>query len=132
MLTTWIVSDLTAIVRTGCIISHKLLVCKMDEHAKQIYSNVLSHTGELTVETFLEKVKGKASLLPLLPLTAGGNEPAAVDIMIEELIAAEKTDLLWIGYVLAAKVFDQNDLQWLKRRFALMNDFLRDSPVYQE
>jgi hypothetical protein len=52
--------------------------------------------------------------------------------MIEELIAAEKTDLLWIGYVLAAKVFDHDDLQWLKRRFALMNDFLWDSPVYQE
>ncbi len=70
--------------------------------------------------------------LPLLPLTEGGDDPAAVDIMIEELIAAQKTDLLWIGYVMAGKVFAEEELPWLKRRFAVLNDFLWDSPVYQE
>jgi flagellar biosynthesis/type III secretory pathway protein FliH len=52
--------------------------------------------------------------------------------MINGLIEAKKTDLLWTGYALAAKVFDKNDLPWLKRRFAKMSDFLSDSPVYQE
>lgn len=90
--------------------------------------------GEITVPEFLEKMKNKASFLPLLPLTDGGGEPEAIDIMIEGIIAANKTDLLWIGYALAAKVFndDKKDLKWLKRRFVLMNDFLWDSPVYQE
>lgn len=43
--------------------------------------------------------------------------------MIEELIAAKKTDLLCIGYALAAKVFDDEDLPWLKRRFAMLSDY---------
>lgn len=87
---------------------------------------------EMTVEEFVAQARDKPSLLPLLPLAEGGDEPAAVDIMIEELIAAKKTDLLWIGYALAAKVFDDEDLPWLKRRFAMLSDFLWDSPVYQE
>ncbi len=96
------------------------------------FNYVCIDLNDIGVEEFLEKAKGKPSLLPLLLLTNGGNEPETVDIMIKELIAARKTDLLWIGYSLAAKVFDKDDLQWLRRRFALMNDFLWDSPVYQE
>lgn len=87
--------------------------------------------GETSVEELL--AKGLPGLLPLLPLTDGGNQHEAIDIMIERLIEANKTDLLWVGYVLAAKVFSNDkDLQWLKGRFALMNDFLADSPIYQE
>ena len=36
---------------------------------------------------------------------------------------------LWIGYALASKVL-KNDLKWLKRRFAMLEDILRDTPVY--
>jgi predicted transposase YdaD len=87
--------------------------------------------GEITVEELL--AMDLPGLLPLLPLTDGGNRHEAVDIMIERLLAADKTDLLWVGYTLAAKVFSNDkDLQWLKGRFALMNDFLWDSPIYQE
>jgi hypothetical protein len=51
--------------------------------------------------------------------------------MIDGLVAAEQTESLWIGYALAAKVM-KHDLSWLRRRFAVFSDFLRDSPVYQE
>ena len=51
--------------------------------------------------------------------------------MIDGLVAAEQTESLWIGYALAAKVM-KHDLSWLRRRFSVLSDFLRDSPVYQE
>jgi predicted transposase YdaD len=47
------------------------------------------------------------------------------------LVSAEKTESLWIGYALASKVL-KDDLKWLKRRFAMLEDILRDTPVYQE
>ncbi len=96
------------------------------------FNYALIDLSEMTFEEFLAKAGDKTGLLPLIPLTEGGNQPAAVDIMINGLIEAKKTDLLWTGYALAAKVFDKNDLPWLKRRFAKMSDFLSDSPVYQE
>ena len=51
--------------------------------------------------------------------------------MITGLISAKKTESLWIGYALASKVL-KDDLKWLKRRFAMLEDILRDTPVYQE
>ena len=51
--------------------------------------------------------------------------------MITGLVSAEKTEFLWIGYTLASKVL-KDDLKWLKRRFAMLEDILRDTPVYQE
>src|SRR5690348_15319140 len=51
--------------------------------------------------------------------------------MIAGLVSAEKTESLWIGNALASKVL-KDDLKWLKRRFAMLEDFLRDTPVYQE
>jgi predicted transposase YdaD len=51
--------------------------------------------------------------------------------MITGLVSAEKTESLWIGYALASKVL-KDDLKWLKRRFAMLEDILRDTPVYQE
>jgi predicted transposase YdaD len=51
--------------------------------------------------------------------------------MITGLVSAEKTESLWIGYALASRVL-KDDLKWLKRRFAMLEDILRDTPVYQE
>jgi flagellar biosynthesis/type III secretory pathway protein FliH len=51
--------------------------------------------------------------------------------MISGLVSAEKTESLWIGYALASKVLKE-DLKWLRRRFAMLEDILRDTPVYQE
>ena len=70
-------------------------------------------------------------LLPLLPLTQDGARREIVEEMITGLVSAEKTESLWIGYALASRVF-KDDLKWLKRRFAMLEDILRDTPVYQE
>jgi len=51
--------------------------------------------------------------------------------MITGLVSAEKSESLWIGYALASRVL-KDDLKWLKRRFAMLEDILRDTPVYQE
>jgi len=74
---------------------------------------------------------GLIGLLPLLPLTKDGARREVVEEMISGLISAEKTESLWIGYALASKVLI-DDLDWLKRRFAMLEDILRDTPVYQE
>ena len=60
-----------------------------------------------------------------------GARREVVEEMITGLVSAEKTEFLWIGYTLASKVL-KDDLKWLKRRFAMLEDILRDTPVYQE
>jgi predicted transposase/invertase (TIGR01784 family) len=72
-----------------------------------------------------------SGLLPLLPLTRDGAKHEVIEEMITRLVAAGQTELLWIGYALAAKIM-KHDLHWLRRRFSMLGDFLRDSPVYQE
>ena len=74
---------------------------------------------------------GLVGLLPFLPLTKDGARREVVEDMISGLVSAEKTETLWIGYAIASKVF-KDDLKWLKRRFAMLEDILRDTPVYQE
>ncbi len=85
--------------------------------------------GKLTSEELLQT--GLAGLLPLLPLTRDGARREVVEKMIAGLISAEKTESLLIGYALASKVL-KNDLKWLRRRFAVFGDILRDTPVFQE
>ena len=54
-------------------------------------------------------------LLPLLPLTSDGTKHEVIEEMITRLVAAGQTELLWIGYALAAKVMT-HELHWLKWR----------------
>src|SRR5437763_4209504 len=74
---------------------------------------------------------GLVGLSALLPLTKDGARREVIEQMITQLVEAEKTESLWIGYALAAKIMN-HDLKWLKWRFTMLSDFLRDSPVYQE
>lgn len=85
--------------------------------------------GKLTSEELLQT--GLAGLLPLLPLTRDGARREVVEKMITGLISAEKTESLWIGYALATKVL-KDDLKWLRRRFAVFSDILRETPAFQE
>jgi predicted transposase YdaD len=85
--------------------------------------------GKLVAGELLQT--GLVGLLPLLPLTKDGARREVVEEMITGLVSAEKTESLWIGYALASKVL-KDDLKWLKRRFAMLEDILRDTPVYQE
>lgn len=85
--------------------------------------------GKIIAEELLQT--GLVGLLPLLPLTKDGARREVVEEMITGLVSAEKPESLWIGYALASRVL-KDDLKWLKRRFAMLEDILRDTPVYQE
>jgi hypothetical protein len=79
--------------------------------------------------------KGLEGLLPLLPLTKNAKKTRnrIVDEMIEGLRAANKEDLLALGYAIAGRVYStEDDMQWLKRRFAVFQSKLEDSWSYQE
>ncbi len=79
--------------------------------------------------------KGLEGLLPLLPLTQGAKEARdkIVNDMIEGLRAAGKEDILALGYAFAGRVYTtKDDKKWLKRRFAMFEDFLEESWSYQE
>ena len=84
---------------------------------------------KVTAEELIQT--GLVGLSALLPLTRDGARREVIEKMVTRLVEAERTESLWIGYALAAKVLT-DDLKWLKRRFAMLGDFLRDSPVYQE
>ncbi|HEV7234656.1 MAG TPA: hypothetical protein VGN15_00660, partial [Ktedonobacteraceae bacterium] len=85
---------------------------------------------ELEAEVF--KQPGLEGLLPLLPLTKDGMRREVVDEVIEGLIANHKTDLLPLSYLLASLVFEKpGEREWLDRRFAMFQDILRESWVYQ-
>ena len=82
------------------------------------------------------KDAGMAGLLPLMVLAKGGKSRKVV----EEAITAIKTvedenarDLLSLTYIFAALAFvKEADRHWLKRRFSMFEDALKDSWAYQE
>jgi predicted transposase YdaD len=79
--------------------------------------------------------KGLEGLLPLLPLTKGAKKTRdrIIGEMIEGLRAANKEDLLALGYAIAGRVYaTEDDKQWLKRRFAVFQSKLEESWSYQE
>lgn len=79
--------------------------------------------------------KGLEGLLPLLPLTKDAKKTRNQIIydMIEGLRAANKEDLLALGYAIAGRVYrTADDKQWLKRRFQVFQNKLEESWSYQE
>jgi predicted transposase YdaD len=72
-------------------------------------------------------------LLPLLPLTKGGNNPQVVEEMARELTARGRSDLLELGLFCAGLVLkDAIDKRWLRERFRNMQSIIEDSWLYQE
>ena len=75
---------------------------------------------------------------PVLPLTKGGARREVVEDVITGLLPQEKelrNELLTLAYGLASLAFGQRnkvEQQWLRRRFAVFNDILRETPIYQE
>jgi predicted transposase YdaD len=85
------------------------------------------------VEKEVLKNSGFEVLLPLLPLTKGGNTPQAVEEMASELAARDRTDLLELGLFCAGLVLkNEIDKQWFRERFRDMQSIIEDSWVYQE
>ncbi len=74
-------------------------------------------------------------LLPLLPLTQGGNERAVVELMFARLAGEQFRQLATMGFLFAALAFHRSrrysDQEWLESRYNHMHDILRESPAYQ-
>ncbi len=76
---------------------------------------------------------GLAGLLPLITLTEDGKQPEALDAMIKRLILIQDKELLAIAHTIAGLVLKSaDDQEMLKRRFAMSDDILQQSWVYQE
>lgn len=76
--------------------------------------------------------EGLVGILPLLLLTKDGATHGVVDEVIAGLQEAKKYDLLPVTELLASLVLkDQADQEWIKRRFAMLQDALRETPAYQ-
>ena len=82
------------------------------------------------------KERGLPGLLPLLALTREGAKREVVEDVIVVLTPPgeePKADLLAITYVLASLAFEQEeDQEWLIRRFAMLDDIIRESRAYYE
>ncbi len=79
---------------------------------------------------------GYKGLLPLVPLTAEGWQHEAVEQAITQLTPPgekPKIELLASLYALGSKVYTKDsERNWLRRRFRVMGNILKDSWVYQE
>jgi len=73
-------------------------------------------------------------LLPLLPLTKGGNTPQVVEEMVRKLVARGRSDLVELGLFCAGLVLkDEIHKRWFRERFGDgdMQSIIEDSWVYQ-
>src|SRR5579884_524873 len=81
------------------------------------------------------KEKGLAGLFPLLVLTQEGARREVIEDVITGLPPSEeasKADLLALTFGLASLAFDnEEDQQWLIRRFAMLDDILMETPAFQ-
>lgn len=79
---------------------------------------------------------GAKALLPLLPLTRNGKRHEVVDAAIASLSPPGEVpdaELLVFTFEFASLVFtEEPDRHWLKRRFSVFNDILRETWVFQE
>ena|SRR5436190_245360 len=90
-------------------------------------------------EHFVEELlaKGLKGLLPLVPLAHNGARRDVIEELILRLLPAHDTvekELLTLLQLFASLAFDAKDIEsqeWLKRRFRVLNDILRETPAYQ-
>jgi predicted transposase YdaD len=82
------------------------------------------------------KQKGHDGLIPLLVLTKNGARREVVEEAIAHLAPPgeePKRELLALTYGLASLAFDNDDDQeWLIRRFAMLDDIIRETRAYRE
>src|SRR5205823_10209883 len=82
------------------------------------------------------KQTGLVGIFPLMVLAQDGKRPEVVEEVItsiESIGGKSATELLSLTYIFASLVFEkESDRNWLKRRFKVLRDALRDSWAYQE
>jgi predicted transposase YdaD len=86
-----------------------------------------------TEDLFQTGLKG---LLPFVPLSREGKRREAVERVISELSQEEvekQRELLSFTYGFASLIFnEESDQQWLRRRFGMLKDILKESWAFQE
>lgn len=89
-------------------------------------------------ETPVEMLKqtGLIGIFPLMVLAQDGKRPEVVEAVITSIGSIggkSATELLSLTYIFASLVFEkETDRDWLKWRFKMLRDVLRDSWAYQE
>ena len=82
------------------------------------------------------KQTGLVGLFPMMVLTKDGKRPAVVDDTVDSIQASgskSTKELLALTYILASLVFEkETERTWLKRRFRVLQNVLRDAWAYQE
>jgi predicted transposase YdaD len=80
--------------------------------------------------------KGLAGILPLVPLSLGGAQREVVEEIIERLMQPGepiRKELLALTRLFASLAFkSREDQKWLKRRFEMLKDILRETPAFQQ
>lgn len=86
---------------------------------------------EVTAQEILDL--GCDGLLPLLPFTKGGKRPEIIQVMINRLAKDSEKELLALAEMFGGLAFTkESEKVWFKRRFAMFQDIMKDSWVYQE
>src|SRR2546430_1583292 len=125
-----------------------VIYLKPDSSIAQSPYEVRLHDGELTHCFWFRVIKlwtiptedlfqtGLKGLLPFVPLSREGQRRKAVERVISELSQEEvskQRELLSFTYGFASLVFeDENDQSWLRRRFGMLKDILKESWALKE
>ncbi len=74
--------------------------------------------------------RGRAALLPILPLTNGGAKRHIVQDMLSNLRRLDRPDLLSIAFRMAVRKMSDRDRKWLREEYTMEYDALRMDPLY--
>ncbi|HLG65653.1 MAG TPA: hypothetical protein VKY19_27275 [Ktedonosporobacter sp.] len=77
---------------------------------------------------------GQTGLLPFIPLTLDGATRDSVQQMFATLESTANKELELVGFAMASLVLmrtNPEDWEWLKRRYKIMQDLLRETPIFQ-
>jgi len=89
---------------------------------------------ELSVEQIIQT--GLVGIFPLMVLAKDGKRTEVVEEIIQQLEASDNEsakELLALTYILASMTFENEiDRQWIKRRFSVIHNALRDAWAYKE
>jgi len=141
--------NVLATCKFGCPVYSFVLYLKKDGSVAESPHQVCLHDGRQIHHFVFEVIKlwevpsamlqraDLPGLLPLLPLTREGRKRETIETMISGLCLAgeaPKRELLSIAYGLASSVFEEHEeeYEWLKRRFLMIEDLLGESRVFQE
>jgi len=77
---------------------------------------------------------GLRGILPLVPFSHDGKRREVIEEIIARLLPAHDTidkELLALTQLFASLVFKEDEQDWLIRRFTVLQDIFRDTPVYK-